>query len=118
MVEKIEAVLTFLVDNWKWLATTITTIIGFASALIKTFKYRDLNILKDKIFTFVQSAEELDANGKTKLEIVLSKSRLLCIELGIKYDEERIKNIIETSIEFSKYVNKRDKDELFLVDKE
>jgi len=115
MTETIEAIVTFFVVNWKWIMTTITTIIGFVSALLKAIQYKDLNILKDKISIYISNAENLNIDGNTKLEIVLTKARLACMELGLKYDEIRVKSIIEGLIDFSKNVNKREKDKLLLI---
>ncbi|HHW91065.1 MAG TPA: hypothetical protein GX745_09210 [Clostridiales bacterium] len=113
----------WVLENWEKIVTLASVIIalpsiiasiinairkkkwaGVASLLENTAK------LKTAIEDYVKEAEKLNANGAIKKEVVLAKARTLCVDLGIKYDEKKISDLIEAAILLSKTVNARDKD--------
>ena len=113
----------WVVENWEKIVTLASIIValpsiiasiinairkkkwaGVASLLENTAK------LKTAIEDYVKEAEKLNANGAIKKEVVLAKARTLCVDLGIKYDEKKISDLIEATINLSKTVNARDKD--------
>jgi hypothetical protein len=113
----------WVVENWEKIVTLASIIVALPSiiaSIINTIRKKkwagvaslleNTAKLKTAIEDYVKEAEKLNANGAIKKEVVLAKARTLCVDLGIKYDEKKISDLIEATINLSKTVNARDKD--------
>ncbi|HHW89661.1 MAG TPA: hypothetical protein GX745_01985 [Clostridiales bacterium] len=109
-MEILEKIINWVIANWEFVVSCATALIAIISGIISAVKSKNWAKLKDAIYEYVQEAELLDTKGAIKKEVVLSKARMLCVALKLKYDEEKISNLIEAAILLSKTVNARDKD--------
>ena len=100
-------------DYWFWLKVVQLLVsifsLGFAVIMAiykKKIKFSDF---VDHLETWICEAEEHKKyTGAEKLKYVLSEAFKFCVENHIKYDEEKITEKIESLIELSKKVNKKE----------
>ena len=72
--------------------------------------------IHNKVLELVSDAEGyVNYNGQDKKEWVKTKVNQFCIENKITYDDMTVDKIIESLIELSKSVNKREKDKGILI---
>lgn len=100
------------------IAITVPLIAGIIFLIAKVNKNVKLRTLAESILTiekvindYIFQAEELVSfSGNDKKEWVKTKVNQYCINNNILYSEEEVSNLIESIIDISKKVNKREKD--------
>lgn len=102
--------LNWLIANWQSVLGLITFAGALWGGLVAAIKTKNWGKLKEAIVEYIKDAEAMKTDGTVKKEIVMSKIRTLCVELGIRFDEAKISAAIENYIQLTKIVNARDKD--------
>lgn len=97
----------------------IGLIVGFIALTIKLcidlykkIKEGKWSEIPDLLLNYMSDAEQLKgADGNTKKEVVLSKVRTYCAENKLQFDENKVSEMIESNIDFSRSVNAKEKAE-------
>ena len=84
---------------------------GLLMALIKAVKNKKWDSLKVALLDFVQQAEDfVEYTGEQKKQAVMTWAEDFCKKQGMTFDKDRVSEIIEELISFTKKVNPREKD--------
>lgn len=104
-------VLEFILKNWESILSILVGIVMAIISVILTFKNKRWDKLKDFIRTCIQDAEKMTHfTGAEKKEYVITKANQFAIEKGIKFDAQKVGELIEELVKLTKKVNQREKD--------
>lgn len=98
-------VLEFILNHWE----AIAGIIVFVIQLIIIIYNRNWDKLKSEILKKMEELEETNLDGVAKKQVVIEFAKDLCKVLNIKFNEDKISNIIEGIIDVGNSINKRTK---------
>jgi len=105
-------ILDWILLNWERLVGIVVFLITLISGIVASIKNKNWVKLKESLAEYVKDAELLNADGAVKMEVVLAKAQTLCVALHIRYNEAKVRTIIESIVLLSKTVNARDKDKV------
>lgn len=103
-------IVKFFGENWDWIAGVLGFLVTLIISVVSAVKTKNWGKVKSAINKYVKEAEILNADGTLKKEIVMSKARILCSILHIRFDDKKISSVIEEIVATSKSVNAREKD--------
>lgn len=88
-------------------------IIALVKGIINSIKTKKWGELTNALQGYISDAEKyINYTGEEKKEKVLSWATNFCQEHGIKFDKDKIGNIIEELVTLTKQVNQREKDKI------
>lgn len=107
-------IIVTLVSTLLPLLGTITTLVIKLSRSEKVKKNaKTLNFWLEEVSKWVKEAEKfLNYSGEEKKNFVENKVMQECLDKKMKYDKDKISEIIEKVVMLSKEVNQREKDKL------
>lgn len=104
-------VFEFILKYWESIVSIIVAIVSAIISLIYCIKNKKWNKLKAFVQECITTAETMkNFTGEEKKEYVITKANQFAISKGIKFDTEKVSNLIEELVTLTKQVNQRDKD--------
>lgn len=101
----------FIINNIGTLLTAFVAFVWLVVDVIRAIKSKNFNALKAKILDVMEYVEQYTMSNGEKLQgeykLAFAKALLIneCKQAHITYNEEKLTNMVEQLIEFSKKVN-------------
>lgn len=104
-------VLEFILKYWESIVSIVVAFGTAITSLIVCIKNKQWNKLKTFVQECITTAETFkNFTGEEKKEYVITKANQYAISKGIKFDTEKVSNLIEDLVTLTKQVNQREKD--------
>lgn len=105
-MEILKDVMTILIPIIPFAITTLTFLLKFIGTKKSKKAAENLQRVSDIIVPYIIEAETfLNYSGKEKKEYVMTKATKFAVENGIKFDEEKISELVEQFVAMTKNVN-------------
>ena len=105
-------------EVWIGYVLTIISMVSFVVALFKALKAKKYDKIVGMMIGFIKEAEAFtckngqSVDGSVKKEVVMSKIRIACSNLGYKFNEATWSKLIDEYVEFTLRVNQREHDKI------